>query len=299
MYNMYALARNTWKFGSRDKRKRKLQHVEFDSLAPDTAEEIFAAMALLERWPAQAALRADGRPADQADDEELTRTGRQLLADGVNAMSDLEVLAENVEHSQRKVVVLKARQAHAAYRQMLLYYAVKNLIAYLQANADVTPETMADTLAGPRQEQWVNLGGQLVAGPDVDTLREDVRTGKVDSWQAVHDEYDRLWAEYPLARCRHALATLTDLLGIEALDAEAWASALDQAVEIQKTIAEQTYQTRRKDDDNPFRQMSYDCPEQMQAVLGSAQANSFVTQVREATDTFARQVEAIRPWSAR
>ncbi|MBE3123961.1 MAG: DUF4954 family protein, partial [Planctomycetes bacterium] len=44
LYNMYALARNTWKFHNRDKRQRKVQKIEFDSLAPDTAEEMFAAM---------------------------------------------------------------------------------------------------------------------------------------------------------------------------------------------------------------------------------------------------------------
>ena len=44
---MYALARNTWKFATRDRRKTKTQHVEFDCLAPDTAEEIFVALRLL------------------------------------------------------------------------------------------------------------------------------------------------------------------------------------------------------------------------------------------------------------
>ncbi len=65
MYNMYALARNTWKFTTRDKRKTKTQHIEFDSLAPDTVEEIFAALGLLERWTGKAALRAKGRSADK------------------------------------------------------------------------------------------------------------------------------------------------------------------------------------------------------------------------------------------
>ena len=40
------LARNSWKFQNRDKRLRKVQNIEFDSLAPDTAEEMFAAMRL-------------------------------------------------------------------------------------------------------------------------------------------------------------------------------------------------------------------------------------------------------------
>ena len=61
LHNMYALARNTWKFQSRDKRKTKVQHIEFDCLAPDTVEEIFDALELLELWTAKAHLRATRR----------------------------------------------------------------------------------------------------------------------------------------------------------------------------------------------------------------------------------------------
>jgi hypothetical protein len=48
--NMYALARNSWKFGARDTRIHRSQHIHFDAVAPDTAEEIIAARTLLERW---------------------------------------------------------------------------------------------------------------------------------------------------------------------------------------------------------------------------------------------------------
>ncbi len=60
-HNMYALARNTWKFQNRDKRKFKVQHIEFDYLAPDTVEELFDALELLELWTAKAYLRGKAR----------------------------------------------------------------------------------------------------------------------------------------------------------------------------------------------------------------------------------------------
>ncbi len=62
---MYALARNTWKFQNRDKRKNKIQNIEFDSLAPDTIEEIFHARQLLEIWTAKAKLRQQGSSIDK------------------------------------------------------------------------------------------------------------------------------------------------------------------------------------------------------------------------------------------
>ena len=297
MYNMYALARNTWKFGARDKRKRKLQHVEFNSLAPDTAEEMFSAIGLLERWTGQAALRKTGQLTGKEPGEELARIGRQLLTGDGEEIEDIEVLAENVENSQRKVVILKPRQAYEAYRQMLHYYAVKELLDYMQDDPGETAEAMARALSGPRQQKWVNLGGQLVPGPDVDALREGIKTDRLDSWQAVHDEYDRLWDQYPQARRQHALATLLELLGIGQLTGEAWAEAIDHAVTIQKFIAEQTYLTRKKDDENPYRRITFDTPEQMRAILGSADDNSFVTQVRQETEAFVQQARQAKRWT--
>ncbi|MDP6544854.1 MAG: DUF4954 family protein [Phycisphaerae bacterium] len=297
MYNMYALARNTWKFGARDKRQRKLQHVEFNSLAPDTAEEMFRALELIECWTGQASLRKDGQLTGKEPDEELIRIGRQLLTGDGEAIEELEVLAENVENSRRKVVIIKPRQAYEAYRQMLHYYAVKELLDGMRDDSDTTPAAMAEALSAPRRRQWVNLGGQLVAGPDVAALQEAIRTGSLDSWQAVHAEYDRLWDQYPRARRQHALATLLELLGIEQLTGEAWADALDHAVTIQEFIAEQTYLTRKKDDENPYRRITFDTPEEMRAVLGSANDNSFVTQVRQETQTFAQQAEQAKNWT--
>nr|MDQ6901580.1 DUF4954 family protein [Bacteroidota bacterium] len=49
MYNMYALARNTWKIEDRDKRTEKIQTIENNYLAPDTINEIFDALELLSK----------------------------------------------------------------------------------------------------------------------------------------------------------------------------------------------------------------------------------------------------------
>ncbi len=95
MYNMYAMDRNSKKFAKRDKRVVKAQHIEFDNLAPDTAEEMLHGMELLRKWMAAA-------------------------KDGV-------VYAEGMEKSKRKTVVLKAAEGLKAYEDMLVYYAMKYL----------------------------------------------------------------------------------------------------------------------------------------------------------------------------
>ena len=50
LHNMYALARNSWKYIDRDRRIDKIQLLEYDYLAPDTIGEIVTALALLERF---------------------------------------------------------------------------------------------------------------------------------------------------------------------------------------------------------------------------------------------------------
>ena len=48
MYNMYALARNEWKYINRDRRTEKIQRIEYDFLAPDTINEIFDSVEILQ-----------------------------------------------------------------------------------------------------------------------------------------------------------------------------------------------------------------------------------------------------------
>ena len=294
MYNMYALARNTWKFGSRDKRKTKTQKIEFDSLAPDTAEEMFAALELLELWVGKAALRAKGRAGEQASADEAAKLGRKLLAGPEKDTAGLEVLGENMEDSNRPVVILKAHRAYQAYRQMLHYYAVKNLLEYMKADTGATREGMAKALGGPRERRWVNLGGQLAPEGDVTRLFEDVKKGKLATWQAIHERYDQMWKEYPHQKHAHALATLLDLVGAKELTAEVWNAALDEVVKTQEYIRDQVYLSRKKDYDDPFRQTTFRNAEEMKAVVGTAEDNSFVKQVRKDTEAFAGLAESIR-----
>ncbi|UCE47970.1 MAG: DUF4954 family protein, partial [Phycisphaerales bacterium] len=294
LYNMYALARNTWKFQARDKRKTKVQNIEFDSLAPDTIEEIFEARRLLEIWVGKAHLRRDGSLIEGRSHEELAQIGRQLLEGPPENMAGLEVLGENMEKSARKVVILKAVDGYHAYGQMLHYYAVKNLLEYMEADPEVTLSSMSQELSGPRERQWVNLGGQLVPNTEVDQLRSDIGSGELSSWTDIHDRYDALWQDYPRAKQCHAFAALCDLLGENTIETRQWRSALEKAVEIQEYIRDQVYISRQKDFDNPFRQATYRNQDEMTAAIGTIEDNSFVKQVRQETENFKKRIEQMK-----
>ena len=294
LHNMYALARNTWKFNTRDKRVDKIQNIEFDSLAPDTIEEIFNARYLLELWTGKAALLKKGDSLENADESQLAELGRQLLSRSEDEVADLEVLGENMEKSKRKTVIIGVFKAYHAYGQMLHYYSVKNLTEYMKASSTAAFASMAKDLAGKRQRNWNNIGGQLIPAASVDTIRSDIGSGKLGSWEDIHRRYDELWGGYAVEKQRHAFATLCDILDKNTITSDDWLAVLDKAVEIQQLVCDQVYLTRKKDFDNPYRQATYRNIEEMTAAIGTIEDNSFVKQIRNETEAFKKMAEEIK-----
>ena len=224
MYNMYAMDRNSKKFAKRDKRVVKKQNIEFDNLAPDTAEEMLHGMDLLRGW--------------------------------MKASTDGTVYADGMEKGKRRTVILKAAEGLKAYEEMLVYYAMKTL-----ENGEWRTEN------GKREKEWVNIGGQLVAKPDMEQLIADVENGVLDSWDAIHERFNALWAAYPAQREAHAYGVLCTLYGVDHIDDVLWQRCLKRYAEIQKYIEEQKVESRHKDDINPYRNMTYWDDDERAAVL--------------------------------
>jgi hypothetical protein len=294
MYNMFALARNSWKFKNRDKRVHKIQHIEFEPLAPDTIEEIITARRLLEIWTAKASLRQNGVSPDDMNEEELAVMGKNILSGKEDSLDKLQVLGENIENSRRKSVILKPWKAYHAYGDMIHYYGVKNLFDFMTANPKAKFSSIDKQLKSIRHREWINLGGQIIQDIDVDKLRSDIGTGKLGSWQEVHNRYDELWAKYTTDKQKHAYASLCELTGTDNLSKGEWISAIGKAVGIQNYISEQVYKSRKKDFDNPFRKITFRNMDEMNAALGSLEENSFIVQVQQEAIEFNKLAEEIK-----
>ncbi len=293
LYNMYALERNSWKFRSRDKRVHKIQNIEFEALAPDTVEEIIAARRLLEIWSAKAQLRSENKEIPD-DENMLADTGRHLLENDSRKISSLQILGEAMENSKRKTVVIKAYEGYKAYGDMLHYYAMKNLLAWTEANPGATFSRMQEELSGKRQKDWINLGGQIMQKKDLDLLREDIVSGKYPAWRDIHKRYNKIWQRYPLDKQRHAWAVLCGLNCTRNLTVEQWVAALDRAGEIQKYVSDQVYISRKKDYENPFKFITFRSPEEMKAALGDVDENSFIVQVKIETEQMLEKIRKIK-----
>lgn len=286
LYNMYALARNTWKYASRDKRRTKVQNVEFNTFAPDTMGEVLAARHLLENCVGKAYL-ASGQGACVAGSSP-EEVGRNLLGGDRRVVDGLTVLGEGMERSARPVRLLKVYDAYHAYGDMLVHYAVSNVMVAEQEGGGAVLGQLCG--ASFPECPWVNLGGQLVQLPDLDALRADIREGRLDSWSAIHERYDELWSRYPSDKLRHAVACLCRVLGIEVMTPALWQQVLAREEGIQRYMAEQVYVSRKKDHDNPFRASTCRNAEEFAAVFGEVDDNSFVKQMR---DECARNLEQL------
>lgn len=294
MYDMYALARNSVKYQQRDKRVNKTQKIEFDAYAPDTAEEMILGMELIEIWVAKAYFKKENISINDKSDSDLAETGRKLLLENRQLVDSLEVLAENAEKSKRKAVVIKAWNAWHAYKDMLMHYAMKNIIIYFDNHPEAGLNEMNDELKGIRQEEWINMGGQLMMKKDVDKIRFDICNGKLNSWKEIHDRYDSIWERYPIDKQKHAYAVLCKILGVEKITTEIWISSLDKAEKIMKFISDQCFISRKKDYDNYFRQITFKNEDEMIAAVGQIEDNSFVKQMKEEYDKFCDKVKDLK-----
>ncbi|SFC39645.1 protein of unknown function [Parapedobacter composti] len=287
LYNMYALMRNNMKFISRDRRTLKNQYFEYDVLAPDTINETFSALREMETAVGKAY-----HPA--ADSGEWARLGRELLADPGADLREREILLDGVENSSRKVVLIKVREGYAAYKRMITYYAATQLKQYFDTHTYAQFETayLTDGLTAERA-LFENVGGQLIRKTDLAALVDDIRGGRINDWDTVHQRYHQLSSQYPTHKLEHALASLLEVNGMEKvqLTAPYLQTLIEESVATKQWICKEIYKTRAKDYQNPFRLMVYENEQEMDAVIGRLADNAFIRQQQEEYDRYARSVK--------
>jgi len=296
LHNMYALARNSWKYTDRDRRIDRTQLLEYDFLAPDTAGEIVEALTLLQRYTGKAYLRQTGKNIKSVDDEELLRLGARLLEQSPSPADELEILADGWENSDRKVRLVKVSQAYTIFRELIAHYAADQLLSFIRDKKIGSYEALLAALpANLPYHKWVNAGGQLIRESELQKLIGQIHTGKVREWGQIHQFYTRQGENYAQDKLHHALAALKEVRGISLRRAgkEAFRDLLLQSVTTKEWMTKNIYTSRAKDYTNPFRKMVYDSPEEMNTVLGRLQDNGFIRQEKAALKKYRAEIEAI------
>lgn len=289
MYNMYALERNEWKYLNRDQRHEKIQLLEYDYLAPDSVNEMFDAIELLEKLVGKAWFNKQQK---DANDNNCIQKGKALFQQKDEIINELEIVADGFENAKRKTIINKVQRAYDAYIEMISFYGLKYLIALLEETKLSDISKMSDTY----RTSWLNIGGQLMTEENVELMKNSIRQNKINTWDELHDYYKSEGEKYQQQKIKHALASLFEIKNVrpQEISKEKIDEWLDEAVSIQSSITERIKQSRKKDYINPFRKMVYDSETEMNNVLGSFDDNSFINQKQNELEKFQAHIKNLK-----
>ena len=291
MYNMYALERNAWKYVDRDKRHDKFQLLENDYLAPDSINEMFYALELLEKFTGKAWFK---NQQQSCNEKQCLEKGKELLHQKNNIVSELEIIADEFENAKRKTIITKVQQAYNAYKEMILYYGLKHLIILIDA-AD-TINQLKEKLSVTKRTNWLSIGGQLMPEDEVELMKNKIKQNAIKSWDELHAHYKSEGEKYQQQKLQHALNSLFEIENVQEtnLSTEQINTWLDKALTISTGITEKIIQSRKKDYTNPFRQMVYNSKEEMNNVVGDFDDNNFIKQKQIELENFQAHINSLK-----
>jgi hypothetical protein len=287
MYNLYALARNAGKYVDRDKRINKVQYIEYDFLAPDSVNEIFTALELLKKFTALS--QNSNSPA-----EDLIEAGKAILEDDSNTIKSITINNSGFENNSRPVCISKVGEAYRIYKELVLYYAMSNLLSFINLNNIQSLDELNKALPRkPLRSQWSNVGGQLLPVSSVEALLEKISNGTIQNWEQVHDYYEENGKLYDEQKLQHAYASLLELFEIDRLDAASLKNFLLRSGRTKERMVNNIYESRAKDYQNEFRKMVYGSDAEMEVVTGRLEDNVFINQQKQELEDYKASIERV------
>jgi hypothetical protein len=311
LHNMYALARNAWKYGDRDKRLEKIQQLEYDYLAPDSIQELVTAIEKLEMIAAKSWLKHTSMNAVSKEkenqtsdspvaDSELSIMGKALLEKKEEAFTGISFFAEGFENSSRKVRIIKLVKGYSIFRELIIHYAVEQIILHTgEGKWNGLTSFQQSIPENKKPESWINAGGQLIKKSAFEKLLSDIRQNQVGSWDEIHQFYQSEAGHYSTDKLHHALDTLYEVHGISVknLSAASFKELLLQSIATAEWITKGIFTSRKKDYLNPFRKMVYENQAEMDQVLGKLDDNSFINnQEKEFNEYQSRIRDLMQKW---
>lgn len=263
MYNMYAMERNAWKYKDRDKRTEKIQLIEYDYLAPDTINELFDAITLLENLT----INEDG-----------------------------SANIKGWENSNRTTQIIKVKEGISIYRELIQYYAVMQILELIKTKKIGSFEELKKTLSAKlSREQWMNIGSQLIRKSAIDQFKANVKKGIINSWDDVHAFYISEGNRYAQDKLQHAYNSLLEILQITSrqFTATLFTKLLNETFKTKEWLCKGIYQSRAKDYSNPFRKMVYESVDEMNKVIGTLEDNSFIQLQMKAMDEMKKEIRSL------
>ncbi|WP_298734099.1 DUF4954 family protein [uncultured Chitinophaga sp.] len=295
LHNMYALARNSWKYVDRDKRTEKIQLIEYDYLAPDSVEEMLASLPLMETAVGKAWQKQQQQSNGQSGDKALREKGRRLLLERPAEVARLTVLAEGMENSQRCVQLLKVEKVYPLFKELIVLYGIRNILLHVAAGNITSFADLQAIAKTARLSSWINVGGQLMKAATVEDIKSRIKKGKINGWAQLHETYKQAGQTYAYDKLQHAIASMLFVQDktFKDLTPDLFMQNLQQSVATMEKLTDNIYRSREKDYQNPFRKMSYESEAEMETVVGKLDDNTFIKQTVTDLEAYKKQAKTL------
>ena len=288
MFNMFAIARNRDKFSKRDKRLKKIQHIETDPLAPDSMQQILSSIERLVEL-SKNHLQGIGLETiiSAKSEAQKLQAAKDFLHQNPNA--DFALFDEKCQ-KKYGATILKPVKAYKEYRKVLKYFASRSLVEFcdLKKIESLDSAAIEKILSIKLYTKWTNAGGQILPSKMLDEFANLVKSKKINSWDEAHKFYDRCQSHYGEYKARYSIFILEKLYSrkISEFTREIFDDIICDVTAFSKGMYKASIYSRQKDYDDPFRKMTYGSEEEMVAVLGSLNDNEFLHSLKNSTAEF-------------
>lgn len=295
MYDMFAITRNKDKFLKRDKRKKKIQLIETDPLAPDTMQEVMAALDRIIGLTAGYLKATDNEYMEgKTSAEEQYQAAKDFLHQNPEAEFTLD---DSICQKKYGAVIFKPVQAYKTYRKVVKYFATRTLMDFCQdLNQEMlTPDLVERIRKLPLYTEWENVGGQIIPSEKIRELFANIKNGSINNWDAVHQFYNLCNCAYEQYKVRYALYLLEQLYSrpIEDFSVDLYRNITDDVSIVAYDIYNASLKSREKDYTDYYRNMVYRSEKEMDEVIGPLEDNSFLLKLREDTAQFTTKIREI------
>lgn len=288
LFNMFAIARNNYKFQKRDKRVVKVQNIETDPLAPDTMQQIiFAIERLITLTKDYLLERKYPTLIEAKTDDEKLQAAKDYLHQNPTATFTLFDLDCQKKYG---ATIFKPVRAYKEYRKIVKYFAARSLIEYCKENSFETFTTVELKLLEQKKlyTKWTNAGGQIIPSEKIDELSTLIKSHKIENWNEVHDFYNECQKNYGEYKARYSLFLLEKLYSrsVYEFTRDIYQDIIGDVTVVSTDMYRDSLYSRQKDYTDPFRRMTYGSHEEMTAVLGTLDDNEFLHILRKSTEEF-------------
>lgn len=292
LYNMYSITRNKDKFIKRDKRVVKVQNIETNPLAPDTIEEILAAILRIIKLTREYLKNHNIECLKKAKSlEEELQCAKDYLHKNPEAQFTL-----NDSSCQKKYgsVIFKPVQSYKMYRKIMKYFVAQVLLDYCKKIniSKFSLEVINKIREFPLYTEWENVGGQIIPSKKINDLFDSIKSGEIDDWDSVHKFYQDCENNYETYKIRYALYVLEWLYScpIEDFTLKLYENFIEDVNHIANEIYNDSVLSREKDYTDYYRNMTYRNKKEMIAVLGSLEDNSSLLKLKDDTEQFSKDL---------